>query len=66
MIRPQRHKLHQSYCQSTQTVKAKSYRSESCERLPNRKTEEASICLNCTKEKCTGTNKCFEKTKRGE
>ena len=24
--------------------------------------EEAQICLNCTKAKCTGTKKCFDKT----
>lgn len=25
--------------------------------------EEARVCLDCTKKKCTGTNKCFEKMK---
>lgn len=27
------------------------------------KTEDISVCLHCTKKRCTGTNECFKKMK---
>ena len=64
MILPQRHKGSQPRISRSGIIQTKKrYSGTMHEPKHTTKQAEADICLNCTREKCCGTRKCFERMK---
>lgn len=64
MIIPQRHKGSQPRISHSGIIQFKKrYSGTMHEPKHETKQAEADICLNCTREKCCGTRKCFERMK---
>lgn len=64
MIIPQRHKGSQPRISRSGIIQTKKrYSGTMHEPKHTTKQAEADICLNCTREKCCGTRKCFERMK---
>lgn len=65
MIIPQRHKGSQPRVSYSGIIQSKKrYSGNQNEPKHETKQSEADVCLNCTREKCYGTRKCFERTKK--
>lgn len=64
MIMPHRHKTSQPLVSHSGIIQSKKLYSGNMHE-PKRETKqtEADICLNCTRDKCCGTRKCFESMK---
>lgn len=64
MIYPQRHKGSQPRVSHSGIIQSKKrYSGNMHEPKHTTKQTEADICLNCTRDKCCGTRKCFERMK---
>ena len=64
MIITYRHKTSQQLVSQSGIIQSKKrYSGNMHEPTRETKQTEADICLNCTREKCCGTRKCFERMK---
>ena len=66
MIITYRHKTSQQLVSQSGIIQSKKrYSGNTHEPKRETKQTEADICLNCTREKCCGTRKCFDRMKGG-
>nr|DAH38104.1 MAG TPA: hypothetical protein [Caudoviricetes sp.]DAO49854.1 MAG TPA: hypothetical protein [Caudoviricetes sp.] len=63
MIMPQLHKTYQPRVTRSGIIQTAKQCKGQHEPKHEVKKSEASVCLNCTRKKCCGTRKCFERMK---
>lgn len=63
MIQPQLHKTYQPRVSYSGIIQSKKKRTGEHEPKYAQKKADVEICLNCTRAKCCGTQKCFAKMK---
>lgn len=63
MIMPQLHKTYQPRVSRSGIIQSEKKYAGQHEPKHEVKKSEASVCLNCTRKKCCGTRKCFERMK---